>query len=127
MDNFSTIASLTGLLSQSTKGAEAQANGMSVQLNMSETGYGWYKPEKGGSKSKEGSFFHSMYVGDKKKPRPTNSKSKRPLTDMDEAAEFRISWEEAQDLLRCPPNVDPSIITIEGFDFEEYEVHEAKP
>lgn len=121
MDNFSTIASITGLLSQSAKSAEAQANGMPGHLSLSETGYGWYKPDKGGYKAKEGSFFHSMLVGDKKKPRLTNSKNKRPVTDMDEAAEFRISWEEAQDLLRSPPNVVPSIITVEGFDFEEYE------
>eukprot|EP00250_Pteridium_aquilinum_P007696 c17366_g1_i1 orf=234-2996(+) len=121
MDNLATMASITGFLSQSSKSAEAQANGMAGHLSLSDTGYGWYKPDKGGYKSKEGSFFNSMLAGDKKKSRPGNLKNKRPLTDMDEAAEFRISWKEAQDLLRSPPNVAPSIITIEGFEFEEYE------
>ncbi|PKI26350.1 hypothetical protein CRG98_048961, partial [Punica granatum] len=35
--------------------------------------------------------------------------------------ELRLTWEEAQDLLRPPPSVGPSIVTIEGHDFEEYD------
>ena len=118
IDGFPTISSLTGLLSQSVKNSEARANG---HLNVSDTGYGWYtKAEKGGLKAKEGPLFQSMLAGDKKS-RPPSSKNKRPSTD--EAVEFRITWEEAQDLLRSPPNVSPNIVTIEGFVFEEYEVH----
>lgn len=122
IDNISTIASLTGLLSQSVKSAaEAQVNGISGQLNFSETGYGWYKSDKAGSVAKEGSFFQSLLVADKRKGRQTNSKGKRPRVEMEESLEFKISWEEAQDLLRPPPHVTPSIITIEGHEFEEYE------
>ncbi|MCO5600318.1 hypothetical protein L7F22_054428 [Adiantum nelumboides] len=121
MDIFPTIASLTDLMSQSAKSTEMPINGMQGHLHLSDTGYGWYKSDKGVYKGKEGSFFQSMLASDRKKSRPVGSKVKRSFTDMDEAAEFRISWEEAQDLLRSPPNVIPSIITVEGFEFEEYE------
>jgi hypothetical protein len=36
--------------------------------------------------------------------------------------ELRLTWEEAQDLLRPPPSVNPSIVTIEDQVFEEYDV-----
>jgi hypothetical protein len=119
IDNFPTIASLTGLLSQSVKNSEARANGNS---NFSDMGYGWYgMAEKEEPKAKESSLFQSLFAGDKKS-KPPSSKNKRPI-NTDESTEFRITWEEAQDLLRSPPNVSPNIVTIEGFVFEEYEVH----
>ncbi|KAH7291424.1 hypothetical protein KP509_29G016600 [Ceratopteris richardii] len=121
IDGFSSIASVTGLLSQPPKVSEVQVNGVHGHLSLSDTGYGWYKSDKGLYKAKESSFFQSTLATDKKKLRPPPSKSKRAFADMDEAAEFRITWQEAQDLLRSPPNVAPSIITIEGFEFEEYE------
>lgn len=120
-DNFSSIASLSGRLSQSIKSAsEAQLNGISGQFNLSDTGYGWCKTENAGYKAKEGSFLQSLLVGDKRK-RQVNSKSKRLRMDVEDSVEFKISWEEAQNLLRPPPNVVPSIVTIEGHVFEEYE------
>ena len=36
--------------------------------------------------------------------------------------ELKITWEEAQGLLRAPPNQVPNVLVIEGFEFEEYEV-----
>lgn len=39
-----------------------------------------------------------------------------------DALELTFSWEEAQDMLRPPPTIMPSIITIEDQTFEEYDV-----
>lgn len=58
----------------------------------------------------------------KKKTRNIGSKSRRLLMHDEEVMELRLTWEEAQDLLRPPASVIPSIVTIEGHDFEEYNV-----
>lgn len=40
----------------------------------------------------------------------------------EDAMELRITWEEAQELLRPPPTVNPTIVVIENQEFEEYDV-----
>lgn len=40
----------------------------------------------------------------------------------DDAMELRITWEEAQELLRPPPTSKPTVVVIEDYEFEEYEV-----
>ena len=40
----------------------------------------------------------------------------------EDVLELRLTWEEAQDLLRPPPSANPSIVTIEDHEFEEYDV-----
>ncbi|KAG0478685.1 hypothetical protein HPP92_013404 [Vanilla planifolia] len=56
-----------------------------------------------------------------KRSRSIGSKSKRLLMDNDDAMELQLTWEEAQDLLRPPPRVKPSVVIIEDQEFEEYE------
>ncbi|XP_027330705.1 B3 domain-containing transcription repressor VAL1-like isoform X2 [Abrus precatorius] len=56
-----------------------------------------------------------------KKTRNIGPKSKRLLIHNEDAVELRLTWEEAQDLLRPPPTVKPSIVTIEDQVFEEYD------
>ncbi|XP_068495397.1 B3 domain-containing transcription repressor VAL1-like isoform X2 [Phaseolus vulgaris] len=58
---------------------------------------------------------------EKKKTRNIGPKSKRLLIDNEDARELKLTWEEAQDLLRPPPSVKPSIVTIEDQVFEEYD------
>ncbi|GLU23088.1 hypothetical protein SLE2022_391200 [Rubroshorea leprosula] len=48
------------------------------------------------------------------------SKSKHLKIDNEDLIELKITWEDAQGLLRPPPNHIPSIVVIEGFEFEEY-------
>ena len=59
---------------------------------------------------------------EKKRTRNIGLKSKRLLIGNDDSMELRLTWEEAQDLLRPPPSVKPSIVTIEDQVFEEYDV-----
>ncbi|KAL4342888.1 hypothetical protein HN51_061202 [Arachis hypogaea] len=60
-------------------------------------------------------------VSEKKRTRNIGPKSKRLLIDNEDSMELRLTWEEAQDLLRPPPSVKPSIVTIEDQIFEEYD------
>ncbi|KAK9267351.1 hypothetical protein L1049_009776 [Liquidambar formosana] len=57
----------------------------------------------------------------KRKNSTLGSKSKRLRIDKMDLIELKITWEEAQGLLRPPPNHLPSVVIIEGFEFEEYE------
>jgi hypothetical protein len=73
-----------------------------------------------GTKKREILRADLLQTNDKKKSKD-GAKSKRMRLDA-ESIEFKKNWEEAQSLLQSPPNVLPSIVTIEGYDFEEYEV-----
>ncbi|CAM6104771.1 unnamed protein product [Calypogeia fissa] len=58
---------------------------------------------------------------DRKRGRPLGGKSKRLRLENEDSIELKINWEEAQELLRPPPSILPSVVTIEGHEFEEYE------
>ncbi|KAL3752509.1 hypothetical protein ACJRO7_013206 [Eucalyptus globulus] len=60
-------------------------------------------------------------IPEKKRTRNIGSKSRRMLIHNEDVLELRLTWEEAQDLLRPPPCVKPSIVTVEGHIFEEYD------
>ncbi|KAJ0239440.1 B3 domain-containing transcription factor VAL3 [Hirschfeldia incana] len=57
----------------------------------------------------------------KKKSSMTATRSKRQKIDKGELSELKLTWEEAQGFILPPPNLTPSITTIEGIEFEEYE------
>lgn len=50
------------------------------------------------------------------------SKVKRLKIEDDHVIELKLTWEQAQGLLRPPPNYVPGVVVIEGVEFEEYEV-----
>lgn len=101
--------------------ANAEARNKSGQSDVSDSGYGWSKAEKG--TGKEGSMLEALSQVDRKqRGRPLGGKSKRLRLENEDSLELKNSWEEAQELLRPPPSVVPSIVTIEGHEFEEYEV-----
>jgi hypothetical protein len=49
-------------------------------------------------------------------------KSQRVSMDSEDALELKLTWEEAQDLLRPPPTVKPNVVLMEDYEFEEYDV-----
>ncbi|CAH2078359.1 unnamed protein product [Thlaspi arvense] len=49
------------------------------------------------------------------------TRSKRQKVEKGDHDELKLTWEEAQGFILPPPNVTPSIMKIEGFEFEEYE------
>ncbi|XP_031485333.1 B3 domain-containing protein Os07g0679700-like isoform X2 [Nymphaea colorata] len=85
------------------------------------TGNGRVAAEKNGGRSKEEVQLQHFQVQEKKRARNLGSKSKRLIIDKHDAMQLKITWEEAQDLLRPPPSVKPSIVMIEDHEFEEYE------
>lgn len=114
------MSGYSGLL-QSMKGnADAHLNMFSKQLSSVAGDNIWHKNEKQEQSKRE--MSPSMTGPDRKKARNIGSKSKRLLIDSRDALELRLTWEEAQDLLRPPLHVKPSITVVEEHEFEEYEV-----
>lgn len=51
------------------------------------------------------------------------TRSKRQKVEKGDLTDLKLTWEEAQGFIMPPPNFTPSIVAIEDFEFEEYEVH----
>jgi hypothetical protein len=80
------------------------------------------KMDKGGPTQKEGPGNGQSSLGTvKRKATYVGQKIKRLRMDNEESIELKITWEEAQELLRPPPK-PPSIVVVDGHEFEEYEV-----
>ncbi|CAJ1961548.1 unnamed protein product [Sphenostylis stenocarpa] len=80
----------------------------------------WSKVDKSGYIAKEALGSKSL-ISRKRKSGMLGSKSKRLRVENEDLIELKITWQEAQGLLRPPPSLVPSIVVIEGFEFEEYE------
>ncbi|VFQ76646.1 unnamed protein product [Cuscuta campestris] len=79
------------------------------------------KHEKDGGNETDNFLQRNGIVPEKKKIRNIGCKNKRLLIHTEDAMELKITWEEAQNLLCPPPNVNPTIIMIEDCEFEEYD------
>lgn len=121
IENLPIISGYSGLL-QSLKGnTDPHLNALSKHLNSASGDINWHKTEKYEGRAREGLMLPSALVPERKRSRNIGSKSKRLLIDSQDALELKLTWEEAQDLLRPPPSVKPSVVTVEDHDFEEYE------
>ena len=58
---------------------------------------------------------------EKKRTRTLGAKNKRLLLHSEESMELRLTWEEAQELLRPSANAKPTVVVIEEHEFEEFE------
>ncbi|XP_057514030.1 B3 domain-containing transcription repressor VAL1-like [Actinidia eriantha] len=72
-----------------------------------------------GSGTNEDSSQWSMLMAEKK-TRKIGSKSKRLLMHSKDTVELRLTWNDAQELLRPSPSAKPTIVMVEGHEFEEY-------
>lgn len=81
-----------------------------------------HKSENFGGRTNDASGQQPMLTMEKKVARNIGSKNKRLLIHSEDALELRLTWEEAQDLLRPPPSANPTIVTIDDHEFEEYDV-----
>ncbi|KAK9085124.1 hypothetical protein Sjap_025535 [Stephania japonica] len=79
------------------------------------------KVDKSGYTTKEVHGAKSSLIPSKRKSNILGSKSKRLLIENEDIIELKLTWEQAQGLLRPPPNHVPSIVVVEGYEFEEYE------
>ncbi|KAE8719842.1 HSI2-like 1 isoform 2 [Hibiscus syriacus] len=80
----------------------------------------WSKVDKSGYIAKE-ALGTKLANHRKRKNTVLGSKSKRLRIDNEDMIELKVTCEEAQGLLRPPPNHVANVILIEGFEFEEYE------
>ncbi|KAE8673909.1 B3 domain-containing protein [Hibiscus syriacus] len=120
-ENLPIISGYSGLL-QSLKGStDPQLNALSKHLSSTGGDFSWNKSGKHEDMIKEGLLLPSMLTPEGKRTRNIGSKSKRLLIDSQDALELKLTWEEAQDLLRPPPSIKPSVVTIEDHNFEEYD------
>ncbi|XP_010553150.1 PREDICTED: B3 domain-containing transcription repressor VAL2 [Tarenaya hassleriana] len=108
-------------LSQSFKGSSDTHLSVFNNSNLASGDINWLKLEKPDDMTKENLLLQSVLVPARKRARNIGCKSKRLLIDSLDALELRLTWEEAQELLRPSPSAIPSIVTIEDHDFEEYE------
>ncbi|XP_073005433.1 B3 domain-containing protein Os07g0563300-like [Typha latifolia] len=79
------------------------------------------KFDKGGFIQKDGLAARSLQGSSKRKGSSLGTSSKRLRIENKDSMELKLTWEEAQQLLRPPPSHVPSTIIIEGHEFEEYE------
>ncbi|KAI5391487.1 hypothetical protein KIW84_076341 [Lathyrus oleraceus] len=107
---------------QSQKGcSETHLNALSKKWNSVGGDMDWHNVETPESRKRDALSLPPVLVPEKKRTRNIGSKSKRLLIDSQDALELQLTWEEAQDLLRPPPEVKPSVVMIEDHIFEEYE------
>ncbi|ESW06712.1 hypothetical protein PHAVU_010G070200 [Phaseolus vulgaris] len=120
-ENLPVLSGYSGLL-QSQKGcSETHLNVLSKKWNSAGGDMNWHNIDMPESRKREGLPLPPLLVPEKKRTRNIGSKSKRMLIDSQDAMELKLTWEEAQDLLRPPPTVKPSIVMIEDQVFEAYE------
>ncbi|KAK6124420.1 hypothetical protein DH2020_041840 [Rehmannia glutinosa] len=60
-------------------------------------------------------------IHSKRKNSSFGAKSKRPRIETEDVIELKITWKEAQGLMRTPAKIVPSIVVVEGCEFEEFE------
>ncbi|XP_011001124.1 PREDICTED: B3 domain-containing protein Os07g0563300-like isoform X2 [Populus euphratica] len=94
-------------------------NGVSIKGDAELDPSPWSKVDKSGYIAKE--VLEGKSSIRKRKSSTLGSKSKRLRIENEDMIELKLTWEEAQGLLRPPPDQVPSIVAIEGFEFEEYE------
>ncbi|WJX49415.1 hypothetical protein P8452_35851 [Trifolium repens] len=120
-ENLPILSGYSGLL-QSQKGcSETHLNVLSKKWNSVGGDMDWHNVEMPESRKRDALSLPPVLVPEKKRTRNIGSKSKRLLIDSQDALELKLTWEEAQDLLRPPPEVKPSVVMIEDHLFEEYE------
>ncbi|KAK9230034.1 hypothetical protein WN944_023001 [Citrus x changshan-huyou] len=120
-ENLPTVSGYSGHFQMLKGSKDPHIDALSEHLSLAEGGNGWHKSENHGQKTNEDSPQKSLLGMEKKRTRNIGSKSKRLLMHSEEAMELRLTWEEAQDLLRPSPSAQPNIVTIEDHEFEEYD------
>ncbi|GMN23351.1 hypothetical protein TIFTF001_000082 [Ficus carica] len=111
----------SGLL-QANKGSKDPGSiAPSEHMHLADGDIGLLKSETNGFRTNEEAMQPPVSNSEKKRTRNIGSKNKRLLMHSEDVLELRLTWEEAQDLLRPPPSVKPSIVTVEDHEFEEYD------
>lgn len=110
IDHLSNMNDYSGLLHSLKRNTDSHLNTLSRNINSPIGDANWHANESHKSRAEP----------EKKRSRNIGSKSKRLLIESQEALDLKYTWEELQDML-FPPT-QPSTVTIDDQEFEEYEV-----
>lgn len=119
-DNLHIMNGYSGLL-QSMNGSTDPHLKVFSKHSSSSSGDAWHVTDKHGGQGMIGSLPPTLLGPERKKSRNIGSKSKRLLIDNQEALELKLTWEEVQEMLHPPASIQPTTVTIEDHEFEEYE------
>ncbi|KAK4274932.1 hypothetical protein QN277_018089 [Acacia crassicarpa] len=119
-ENLPSGSGYSDLLQSMEENREPHLNRQTEHLHLGIRVADFTQTENYGQTTKNDSPQLSVSVSEKKRTRNIGPKSKRLLINCEDALELRLTWQEAQDLLRPPPSVEPIIVTIEDHIFEEY-------
>ncbi|PQM40275.1 B3 domain-containing protein [Prunus yedoensis var. nudiflora] len=121
VENPATGSGHLGLFQTNTGSKDPHLHALSEHLHLTDGDMSLHKNDYHGHRTSEDLLQQPVSNSDKKRARNIGPKSKRLLMHSEDVLELRLTWEEAQDLLRPPPSVKPSIVTIEDHEFEEYD------
>ncbi|KAF9670957.1 hypothetical protein SADUNF_Sadunf13G0123100 [Salix dunnii] len=100
---------------------DPEKNALSKRLKLADGDIGWNNSENHRGRINGDLPQQRTAPTEKKRTRNIGPKSKRLLMHSEDAMELRLTWEEAHELLRPPPSMKPTIVTIEDHEFEEYD------
>ncbi|CAL2263268.1 unnamed protein product [Prunus armeniaca] len=121
VENPATGSGHPGLFQTNTGSKDPHLHALSEHLHLTDGDMSLHRNDYHGHRTSEDLLQQPVSNSDKKRARNIGPKSKRLLMHSEDVLELRLTWEEAQDLLRPPPSVKPSIVTIEDHEFEEYD------
>ncbi|KAK4801939.1 hypothetical protein SAY86_000142 [Trapa natans] len=120
-ENLSIISGYSSLL-QSLKGnVDPHISALSKHFTSTSSDTNWQNSEKHEEHGQEPFIPPLLLEPDRKRAKNIGMNSKRLLIDSQEALELKLTWEEAQDLLRPPLSSNPSVVVIDDHTFEEYD------
>ncbi|KAM1602139.1 hypothetical protein ACFX1Z_028884 [Malus domestica] len=121
VENLVTGSGQSSIYQTNTGSKDPYLNALSGHLHLADGDTSLHNCENHSHLTSEDLLQRPVSNSDKKRARNIGPKSKRLLLHREDVLELRLTWEEAQDLLRPPPSVKPSIVTIEDHEFEEYD------
>ncbi|XP_009354857.2 B3 domain-containing transcription repressor VAL2 [Pyrus x bretschneideri] len=121
VENLVSGSGQSSLYQTNTGSKDPYLNALSGHLHLADGDTSLHNCENHSHLTSEDLLQRPVSNSDKKRARNIGPKSKRLLLHREDVLELRLTWEEAQDLLRPPPSVKPSIVTIEDHEFEEYD------
>lgn len=122
VENLPVMGGFSGLLQFMNGNSDPHLKAFSKHSNLSGGDINWHLTDKHGRKVVGGSLPPTMLGQERKRSRNIGPKSKRLLIDNQDALELKLTWEEIQEMFRPPTSASPTTITIEDYEFEEYDV-----
>ncbi|XP_026392358.1 B3 domain-containing transcription repressor VAL1-like [Papaver somniferum] len=102
-------------------GMESTSYSSINQFNSEDPTIDWSKVDKSSYIAKDVQCSKPSVLPSKRKSSTLGSRSKRLRMETEDQIELKLTWEEAQGLLRHRRDNAPSVVVIEGHSFEEYE------